>query len=119
MGIEGESDSMGESAYGRGSPSMEVMAMHVVVHHRITDPEKFASMDAAEIGAGGPPGTQVRQFLPSKDGSAAFCVWETGSTGALRDYLDPATAGVAENAYFEVDGEHAMGLPEAAAAGAQ
>jgi hypothetical protein len=37
---------------------------------------------------------------------------------ALRGYLDPATAGVTENAYFEVDGEHALGLPEAAAASA-
>jgi hypothetical protein len=97
---------------------MEVMAMHVVVQHRITDPEKFASMDAAEVGSGGPSGTQVRQFLPSKDGAAAFCVWETGSMDALRGYLDPATAGVAENTYFEIDGAHAMGLPEAAAAGA-
>jgi hypothetical protein len=97
---------------------MEVMAMHVVVHHRITDPEKFDSMDAAEVGGGGPPGTQVRQFLPSKDHAAAFCVWETTSMDALRGYLDPATAGVTENAYYEVDGEHAMGLPAAAAAGA-
>ncbi|HEY6762368.1 MAG TPA: hypothetical protein VI318_22905 [Baekduia sp.] len=94
------------------------MAMHVVVQHRITDPQKFASMDAAEVGAGGPPGTEVRQFLPAKDGTAAFCVWETGSLDALSGYLDPATAGVAENTYFEVDGEHAMGLPAAAAAGA-
>ena len=93
--------------------------MHVVVHHRITDPEKFASMDAAEVGGGGPPGTQVRQFLPSKDGSAAFCVWETRSLDALRGYLDPATAGVTENAYYEIDSEHALGVPEAATAGAQ
>ena len=93
--------------------------MHVGVQHRITDPEKFASMDAAEVGAGGPPGTQVRQFLPAKDGSAAFCVWETGSMDALRGYLDPATAGVTENTYYEVDGQQAMGLPEAAAAGAR
>jgi hypothetical protein len=98
---------------------MEVLAMHVVVQHRITDPEKFSSMDAAEVGGGGPPGTQVRQFFPYKDGSAAICLWETGSIDALRGYLDPATAGVTENAYFEVDGEHAMGLPETAAAGAQ
>jgi hypothetical protein len=98
---------------------MEVMAMHVVVQHRITDPQKFASMDAAEVGGGGPPGTQVRQFLPATDGSAAFCVWETGSMDALRAYLDPATAGVTENAYFEVDSQHALGLPEAAAAGAR
>ncbi len=92
--------------------------MHVVVQHRITDSAKFSSMDAAEVGGGGPPGTQVRQFFPYKDGSATICLWETQSMDALRDYLDPATAGVAENAYFEVDSERAMGLPETAAAGA-
>ncbi len=92
--------------------------MHVVVQHRITDPEKFASMDAAAVGAGGPSGSQVQQFFPYKDGSAAVCLWETGSIDALRGYLDPATAGVTENAYFEVDSEHAMGLPETAAASA-
>ena len=92
--------------------------MHVVVNHRITDREQFASMDAAEVGGGGPPGVQVRQFFPYEDGSAADCLWETHSIDALRDYLDPATAGVTENAYFEVDSEQAMGLPETAAAGA-
>ena len=93
--------------------------MNVVVQHRITDPEKFFSMDAGEVGGGGPPGTQVRQFFPYKDGSAAICLWEAPSIDALRDYLDPATAGAAENAYFEVDSERAMGLPETAGAGAQ
>ena len=93
--------------------------MHVVVQHRITDPEKFFAVDAAEVGGGGPPGTQVRQFFPYKDRSAAICLWETQSIDALRDYLDPVTAGMAENTYFEVDGERAMGLPETAAAGAQ
>ena len=92
--------------------------MHVVVHHRIVDPEKFASMDAAEVAAGGPSGAQLRQFLPYEDGSAADCLWETHSIDALRDYLDPATAGVTENAYYEVDSKNAMGLAEAAVTGA-
>jgi hypothetical protein len=92
--------------------------MQVVVHHRITDPEKFASMDAAEVGAGAPAGVQVRQFLPFKDGSAAVCLWDTHSIDALRDYLDPATAGVTENTYHDIDSENAMGLPEPAATGA-
>jgi hypothetical protein len=107
------------SSYGPATlEPAEVLVMHVVVHHRITDPEKFASMDAAEVGGAGPSGTQVWQFFPYKDGSAADCLWETHSIDALRDYLDPATAGVTENAYFEIDGEQAMGLPEKVAAGA-
>jgi hypothetical protein len=92
--------------------------MHVVVQHRITDRRKFAAMDAAAVAAG-PPGTQAYWFLPSADATAAVCLWETGSIDALRGYLDPATAGVMENRYFEVDGEHAFGLPTAAAAAAQ
>ena len=92
--------------------------MNVVVQHRIIDSEKFNSMDAGEIGNGGPPGVQVRQFFPSQDSSVAVCLWEAPSIDAVRDYLDPVTEGVAENTYFEVDAERAMGLPETAAAGA-
>jgi hypothetical protein len=96
---------------------MEVV-MHIVVQHRITDPEKFFSMDAEEVGGGGPPGVQGLQFFPSQDRSVAACLWEADSIDTLRDYLDPATAGASENTYFEVDEERAVGLPEAAAAGA-
>jgi hypothetical protein len=91
--------------------------MDVVVQHRITDPEKFFSMDAEQVGEGGPAGVRGRQFFPSRDQSIAVCLWEADSIDTLRDYLDSATAGASENTYFEVDGERAIGLPEAAAAG--
>ena len=90
--------------------------MHVVVQHRITDLEKFNTMDAQEVAEGGPAGSHLQQFLPPKDGSVATCVWQVDSIDTLRGYLDPATAGVAENTYIEVDEETAVGLPEAAAA---
>jgi hypothetical protein len=92
--------------------------MHIVALHRITDPEKFFSMDAEEVAGGGPPDVQGRQFFPMKGENMAVCLWEADSIDSLRSYLDPATDGVAENTYFEVDTERAMGLPEAAAAGA-
>ena len=92
--------------------------MHVAVMHRITDPEKFFSADAEQVAGGGPPGVQGRQFYPATDRQSAVCLWEADSIDSLRDYLDPATEGMAENTYFEVDSERAMGLPEAAAAGA-
>ena len=92
--------------------------MNVVVQHRITDSEKFSSINAEEVAGGGPPGVQLRQFLPAQDGSMAFCVWDADSIDNLRNYLDPATAGVTENAYFEIDAESAVGLPDTAAAGA-
>ena len=92
--------------------------MNVVVQHRITDPEKFSSMNAEEVAGGGPPGVQLRQFFPSQDGSMAFCLWDADAIDNLRNYLDPATAGVTQNAYFEIDAESAVGLPETAAASA-
>jgi hypothetical protein len=96
--------------------STEGLAMHVVVQHRITDLEKFNTMDAEEVAGGAPTGSHLQQFLPPKDGSVATCVWRSDSIDALRGYLDPATAGVTENTYIEVDDETAVGLPEAAAA---
>ena len=92
--------------------------MHVVVLHRITDSEKFFSIDAGEVAGGGPEGVQGVQFFPSTEKDSAVCLWETDSVDTLREYLDPATEGVAENTYFEVDSEQAMGLPQASAAGA-
>ena len=92
--------------------------MHIVVQHRITDPEKFFSIDAEEVAGGGPPGVQGQTFFPSQDKTVAVCVWEADSIDTVRDYLDPATAGASENTYFEVDEQRAVGLPEAAAAGA-
>jgi hypothetical protein len=90
--------------------------MNIVAQHRIIDPERFFSMNAEEVAKEGPPGVQGRQFLPARDGSVAVCLWEADSIDTLRDYLDPATAGVSENTYFEVNEERSMGLPEAAAA---
>jgi hypothetical protein len=90
--------------------------MHAVVQHRITDLEKFNTMDAEEVAGGAPDGSHLQQFLPPKDGSVATCLWRTDSIDALRTYLDPATAGVTENTYIEVDEQTAVGLPEPAAA---
>lgn len=92
--------------------------MKIVVQHQITDPEKFLATDVEEVAGGAPPGVQTQQFFPSQDSSVAVCLWEADSIDAVRDYLDPATDGIAENTYFEVDTQRAMGLPEAAAAGA-
>jgi hypothetical protein len=90
--------------------------MYLLVQHRITDLDKFNSMDAQDVAGGAPSGSQLQQFLPPKDGSVATCVWQTDSIDGLRGYLDPATAGVTENTYIEIDEETAVGLPETAAA---
>ena len=90
--------------------------MHVVIKHRIKDPEQFFSGDPEQVASGGPPGTQGRQFFVSQDKSEAVCLWETDSVDSLRDYMEELTGDSADNTYFEVDAEVSMGLPEAARA---
>jgi hypothetical protein len=92
--------------------------MHVVIQHRITDPEQFFAGDPEQVATGGPPGVRGRQFIVSQDKSAAVCLWEADSVESLRDYMDGLTGDSAENTYFEVDGEMSMGLPEGAQASA-
>ncbi len=90
--------------------------MYVVVHHRVTDREKFQATDPQEISSNAPSGVRVCHFLPARDASAADCLWETKTLALLRDYLDPATREICENSYFEVDSQSAMGLPIATSA---
>jgi len=90
--------------------------MYLVVHHRVVDREKFLATDPKDIGGNAPAGVDVFLFLPARDASAADCLWEAPSLDALRDYLDPATRGICENTYFEVDPQLAMGVPQTAAA---
>ena len=90
--------------------------MYVVVHHRVTDRERFLATDPREIGGNAPDGVEVLHFLPARDASAADCLWQTKSLEALRTYLDPATSDICENTYFEVDSGYAMGLPQPASA---
>ncbi|MDX6554152.1 MAG: hypothetical protein QOD86_347 [Miltoncostaeaceae bacterium] len=90
--------------------------MHVVAQHRILDRERFTSMDPKDVALGGPPGVRALTFYPSTDLTAVICLWETPSLEAVRDYLDPITAGVAENSYFAIEESMAFGLPVAAPA---
>lgn len=88
--------------------------MHFVVRHRITDSERFLATDPQDIAGNAPAGLEVHHFLPARDASVADCLWEAPSLDGLRGYLDEATRGIAENTYFEVDSEAAMGLPQSA-----
>jgi hypothetical protein len=83
--------------------------MHVIVEHQIHDPQAFFGM------APPPAGVEGRQMLPSRDKAACVCLFEADSIDAVRDYIDPQTRGVSDNTYFEVDSEHALGLPQSAA----
>lgn len=65
-----------------------------------------------------PPGVSARQFCPSQDHSRATCLWEADSIDTVRTYLEPYSAGVCENTYYEIDEQTAFGLPEKAPASA-
>jgi hypothetical protein len=90
--------------------------MYVVAKHRIRDVEVFfsVSQEAAEVA---PAGVYGRQFCPSRDRSEAVCLWEADSVAAVENYLNELIGGAAENEYFEVGAEHAIGLPEPIASG--
>lgn len=87
--------------------------MYVIAHHQITDPQKFFS-DPAGVAKNAPLGVHGRQFCPSQDKTTAVCLWEADSIDAVSDYLDSVTGDSAQNTYFEVSTELAIGLPETA-----
>src|SRR5688572_23535780 len=82
---------VGTASRGRGG------SMHVVIQHRITDPERFFAGDPEEVATGGPPGVKGRQFVVSQDRSAAVCLWEADSVESLRDYMEGLTGDSADN----------------------
>lgn len=90
--------------------------MYVAVVHHINDPEAMLSRgDRLADPSKAPPGVVPRQFCPSKDLSAATCVWEGDSLEAVREYIDSTLGEASENTYFEINTQHAQGLPEPAA----
>ncbi len=90
--------------------------MYVVVQHRVKDPKLFFA-DVPAIAQNAPPGVHPRMFCPSQDKTAAVCLWQADSIGAVSGYIDSVTGDASENSYFEVSNEYAVGLPETASAG--
>jgi hypothetical protein len=91
--------------------------MYVAVQHRIKDAQTALSRGQTLLqGEEAPPGVRVLEFYPSRDLSAATCLWEGDSVDAVRDYVDSTLGDAAEQSYFEVDSEQARGLPASATA---
>jgi hypothetical protein len=89
--------------------------MYVAVVHHIKDPQAMFSRGERLIDpSNAPPGVVPRQFCPSKDVSAATCVWEAGAVDDVRDYVDATLGDSSDNSYYEIDAEYALGLPERA-----
>jgi hypothetical protein len=90
--------------------------MFIVVHHTITDPERAFARGQDLLAANrAPASVRVREFYPSRDKADVFCLWEGGSLEEVREYVDATMADSSRQAYFEVDAEIALGLPELAA----
>jgi hypothetical protein len=85
--------------------------MYIVAQHRITDPARFWS--ASPQGPGAP---RLDAAFPSHDKTRGVCLWESDSIDSLREHIDAVVGDAAENTYFEVDAEFAVGLPEREAA---
>ena len=84
--------------------------MYVVVNHEITDASKFWAV-AESVTSGLPAGLKVLHTFPSVDGRKAVCVWEAESVEAVRAFLDPATADMARNEYFQAPNKEGFAVP--------
>jgi hypothetical protein len=91
--------------------------MFVQVIHNITDKGTW-DQRLAEFEREGPPSEfTLHSSVTSSDGTKAFCFWEVQSVDALSKFLDPATAGAAQNVYYPIDeNAPATNLPHGAAA---
>ena len=84
--------------------------MYVIAQHIVKDVDFFFA-DIPAVAENAPAGVHPRQFCPSKDKTTAVCLWEADSVDAVKAYLDGVTRDAAENTYFQVSDEHAIGLP--------
>jgi hypothetical protein len=84
--------------------------MFVIVHHQISDPQKFWG-DPEGFFASIPTGLKVHAGYPSADLKRATILWECDDLPHLRAFVDEITTGMAKNEYLRVDEGKAVGLP--------
>jgi hypothetical protein len=106
------------------SPPSYGRPMYVIVQHQFTDPPTaFARGDKLIKNEGAPEGVRGLQFYPSRDGTAATCLWEAESVESVQEYVDSTLRDASVNTCYEVDAKQAfarqpLGLPESVAIGA-
>lgn len=83
--------------------------MYVVVQHEIKDPDTaFPRGEKLMRGEGAPRSTRVLQFLPSVDGSAVTCLWESESVASVQQYVDSTLGDSSVNTSYEVNADEAF-----------
>ena len=82
--------------------------MFIVVQHTISDPSVFwNSADPNAL----PKDVKLHHTFPTADGTRAVCVWEADSIEAVRNVLEPMSAGAARNEYFQVENREGLARP--------
>ena len=88
--------------------------MYVVVQHRFKNPQiAFSRGEKLIKNDGAPAGVRGLQFYPSRDGSAATCLWEAPSVESVQRYVDSTLGDSSENSCYEVAAEQAFALQPA------
>ena len=82
--------------------------MYIVAIHTISNPEKFWTA-AKTLTV--PAHIKLHTVFPSTDGAKAMCLWQGESLGAMKQFVEPVTSGVASNEYMVVADANAIGLP--------
>jgi hypothetical protein len=83
--------------------------MYVVVQHRFKNPQVALSRGEKLIkNEDAPTGVRGLQFYPSRDHSAASCLWEADSVEDVQGYVESILGDSSENTCYEVDAEQAF-----------
>ena len=89
--------------------------MFIVVEHEVTNPEKFWRA-AQEATTNLPSGLKLHQVMPNTEGTRATCVWEAQQVDEVKNFIESKAGGTANNTYYAVEEQNAMGLPGGAQA---
>lgn len=84
--------------------------MYVLVHHRVTDPERFWPTAQNAI-PNLPPELTLHHTLSASDGDVATCLWEAESVDAVRDFLEPALGEFSSNTYARAENKEGIAVP--------
>ena len=85
--------------------------MYVMVHHQVSDPQKFWSIAEAEMGKL-PADLKLLASIPSLEGTRVTCLWEGASIDTVKGYLESKIGTVGKNEYLQADPSKVFGIPK-------